>query len=369
MGIARSVPENSLRNDVIGESGLPFAQLFLECDNSGRVLWMSDKARERLGETVDLAEAFPELPALRRYLEECRASQTLAGVLHRKQKPPVRVRLSCVLRSAGRVVLSAEVRERTWDRLEAASNQLIAMQNRVLRNYFRLLRMQQALDSRLNRGRRNPGAMISAQLERERARMARELHTGAGQLLSAINVHVELIERKAPDLPAEIRRYLERIANLAREAGAEVRAVSHRHHPLDWQALGLLEALRKLWNESGIPERFQASLNLPPALIAEPSQPVRVAVYRIAQESLSNAIHHADATRLSLSLDDAEGRIRIRIEDNGRGFDANRLSNSAGIGLRTIRDQVHNLDGKLEIVSGPNGTKLEAVIPLEPGNE
>ena len=296
---------------MIGESELSFAQLFLECDKNGRVLWMSDKARERLGEGVNLTEAFPELPALRRYLEECRTSQSLAGVLHRQQKPPLRVRLSCVLRSAGRVVLSAEVRERAWDRLEAASAQLIAMQNRVLQNYFRLLRIQQALDSRLNRGRRNAGCDISAQLERERARMARELHTGAGQLLSAINLHVELIERKAPDLPSEIRGYLERIAGLAREAGAEVRAVSHKHHPLDWQALGLLEALRKLWNESGIPERFQASLNLPAALTAEPSQPVRVAVYRIAQESISNAIHHSGATRLSFSLEGAEGRIGL----------------------------------------------------------
>jgi signal transduction histidine kinase len=369
MGIARTVPENSPRNDVIGESGLPFAQLFLECDKNGRVLWMSDKARERLGEGMNLAEAFPELPVLRRYLEECRTSQTLAGVLHRKQKPPVPVRLSCVLRAAGRVVLSAEVRERAWDRLEATSAQLIAMQNRVLRNYFRLLRIQQALDSRLNRGRRIPGAIISAQLERERARMARELHTGAGQLLSAINVHVDLIERKAPDLPTEIRGYLARIAGLAREAGAEIRAVSHKHHPLDWQALGLLEALRKLWNESGIPERFQASLNLPATLTAEPSQAVRVAVYRIAQEGISNAIHHAGATRLSLSLEAAGGHIRLSIEDNGKGFDANSLSNSTGIGLRTIRDQVHNLDGKLKIVSGPNGTKLEIVIPLESGNE
>src|ERR1051325_11549239 len=102
MGIARSVPENLLRNDGKDEAGAPFGQLFLECDKSGRVLWMSDKARERLGEAVDLVDAFPELPALRRYLEECRTSQTVAGVLHRERRPPVRVTLSCVLSSAGR---------------------------------------------------------------------------------------------------------------------------------------------------------------------------------------------------------------------------------------------------------------------------
>jgi signal transduction histidine kinase len=327
---------------------------------------MSDNARDRLGAAADLAQAFPELPALRRYLMECRTSETLAGIFHRAQKPPVPVQLSCVIRSAGRVMLSAEVRERTSDRLEAVSDQLAALQNRVLQNYFRLLRIQQALDSRVNKGRRNPTAMISAQVERERARMARELHTGAGQLLSAINVHVELIERKAPDLPAEIRGYLERIADLARAAGAEVRAVSHKHHPLDWQALGLLEALRKLWNESGIPDRFQGSLILPPTLHSEPSLAARVALYRIAQESLSNIIHHAGATGVSLALVETGGWISLCIEDNGKGFDAGQRSSTDGIGLRTIRDQVENLAGEFQISSGPVGTKLEVKIPLEP---
>jgi signal transduction histidine kinase len=330
---------------------------------------MSSQAHERLGEAANLMEVFPELPALRHYLEECQTSETLAGVFRRRRKSAVPVRLSCVIRSAGRVVLSAEVRERSVDYLETASHQLLVLQNRALQSYFRLLRMQQALDSRLDRGRRNPGPIISAQVERERARMARELHSGAGQLLSAINVHVELIERRASELPAEVRGYLERIARLVREASMEVRAVSHKHHPLDWQALGLLDALQKLWNESGISERFQGSLNLPPALSSEPSQAVRVALYRIAQESLSNAIRHAGATRLSLSLEESAGRIRMCIEDDGTGFDANRRDLSNGIGLRTIRDQVSNLNGELQITSGQNGTKLEVTIPLEPGNE
>src|SRR5207302_6800220 len=135
--------------------------------------------------------------------------------------------------------------------------------------YFRLLRAHQDLDSRLGRGRRNPAAIISEQLERERARLARELHTGVGQALSAIKVHVELIEGKAPDLPTPVREFLDRIGQLAREAAAEVSAVSRRLHPLEWQGLSLVEAVRNLWQKSGIPERFQGSLDLPD-LTAEP---------------------------------------------------------------------------------------------------
>jgi signal transduction histidine kinase len=188
------------------------------------------------------------------------------------------------------------------------------------------------------------------------------LHTGAGQSLSAIKVHIELIEGKAPKLPAEVRGLLDRIAQLTRDAAAEVSAVSRRLHPLDWQAMGLVEALRKLWDKSGIAERFQSSLNLA-ELRNEPSHPVRVALYRIAQESISNTIRHSGATRLSLSLEEKAARITLRIEDNGSGFDPTQPQ--AGLGLRAIRDQVRNLEGDMHVDSGAHGTKMEVTIPLE----
>jgi two-component system NarL family sensor kinase len=131
--------------------------------------------------------------------------------------------------------------------------------------------------------------------------------------------------------------------------------------------MGLVEALRKLWDKSGIPERFQASLNLA-ELSAEPPHHARVALYRIAQEGLSNIIRHADATRVSLSLEEIAGRIVLRIEDNGKGFATGRPE-AGGIGLRAIRDQVRNLDGDLRIRSGEDGTKLEITIPLESCDE
>jgi signal transduction histidine kinase len=156
--------------------------------------------------------------------------------------------------------------------------------------------------------------------------------------------------------------------SLARDAGSEVRAVSHRLHPPDWQAFGLTDALRNLWHNSGIPETFQGSLTVGP-LDAEPSHPVRVAVYRIAQEGLSNAIRHAGATELALTLEQSPGWLLLRLQDNGHGFDVHARADAQGIGLRSIRDQVRLLGGKMHIQSDSEGTKLEVRIPLEPGND
>ena len=343
-------------------------QLFLECDREGSVHWMSEAARARLSGWNRLAPGVPQEQdaPLRAYLERCGPGDTIEVTCHTRGNRDVPVRLSCLIAAQHRIILAIEVRERAADRIGRSGGDLSSLEGRMLQHYFRLLRIQQSLDSRLERGRRSAGKALVEQLERERARLGRELHTGAGQAYSAIRYQLEWIEKKAPELPPEIRECLNRIGKAARDADAEVRAVSNWLHPPDWQALGLVEALRALWNNAGIAETLGGSLSLA-ALSAEPPHPVRVAVYRIAQEGLSNAIRHAGATRLALALREEDGRLHLRLEDNGRGFDPRQ--SAAGIGLRSMQEQTRALGGEIEIQSGPGGTTLEVRIPLEPGND
>ena len=252
------MPEDVLGNNRDVGQLPPFGPLFLECDSHGRVLWMSRHARERLGDAANLLDVFTATLQLSHFLEGSEI-QTISGIFDRGARSPVPVELSCVMRAAGNLILSVQVRERASDHMQKVDGKLTALQNRTFENYFRLLRLQQALDSRPER-RRPPAAIISEQLERERARLARELHTGAGQLLAAIRVHVELIENKAPDLSPDVSRLLGQIAQLARDAAAEVSAVSRRLHSADSKAMALTEALRRLSSKSGMPERFQGSL-------------------------------------------------------------------------------------------------------------
>ncbi len=345
-------------------------QFFFECDLEGRITWMSEKARERLGPTANLLQAIPKetLEDARRFLGGRETSDTLAAVFFRERRGPVPVRLSRLLTSGTRVVVSAEVRERASDAESGNGRELVALESRVLEKHFRLLRAQQALDSQCRRSRKDLGALLMAQLERERARLGRELHAGAGQALSGIKIHLELVQRLLAEPPAAVQESLRKIDALTQQALMEIRSVSRSLHPPDWQGMKLRAALQNLWEASGIPQKFRASLRLG-ELSAEPSLAVRALIYRAAQEAISNALRHSGATAIGLSLEESAGRIVLRVEDNGKGFQNEQARVSPGIGLRAMAEQARSLEGALEITSGPDGTTLKVSAPLETTDE
>ena len=216
-----------------------------------------------------------------------------------------------------------------------------------------------------------PAAGISAvrQIEKERERLGRDLHTGVGQLLVAIRLQLEVIATQLPQPPLGVQRALDRIAGLANDAAEQVRALSRQLHPPEWQRLSLEAAIRQLWEASGVPQRFAASLTIEP-LPREPEQEAKVLVYRAAQEALANLVRHAKASRVEMKLEARDSYVVLRIVDNGVGFDVARLLSAPanvaqGIGLRSIREQAVSLGGVLEIASGSGGTKLELSVPLD----
>ena len=206
------------------------------------------------------------------------------------------------------------------------------------------------------------------QIELERQRLGRELHTGLGQMLAAIRLQLEIVATLLPGPPALVQQALNRISTLANDALEQVRSVSGRLHPPEWQRLTLEAALEQIWDISGIPQRFEASLRIQP-LPHEPDLEVKVLLYRAAQEALSNVARHARATRVDAALETRGDCAILTIRDNGVGFDvAGLLRSSAsvasGIGLRSIREQAAALGGKLEIESNPSGTTLLVSAPF-----
>lgn len=244
---------------------------------------------------------------------------------------------------------------------------LAAIHARMMRNYFRLARANEELSRRRRTARRGGGSWLSEQLEMERARLGRELHAGAGQSLAGIKIHLEIIDSLLEKPPEAVRESLHRIGLLAQEALQQLRAISQRVHPPDWQRLRLEDALRSLWDLTGIPMRFQGELAIAP-LVKEPPHAVRTTVYRTAQEALANIVRHAAASRVTLRLEAANGHLRLTVEDDGKGFDPVRLLDGpeipTGIGLRSMRDQVRQLLGDFQIDSGPGGTRLSVSLPL-----
>ena len=249
---------------------------------------------------------------------------------------------------------------------------LLDVQSRFVSHYFRLQRAERNLSSITQATR--PSAVMSAvyQVELERERLGRELHTGVGQLLVAIKLQLEVVASQLPEPPSGVKHALDRIATLAADAGQQVRSISRRLHPPEWQRLTLEAAIRQLWENSGIPERFEAELRIEP-LPREPEQEVRVLIYRAVQEAVANLARHSQATRVHADLAVRGDRLVLGIQDNGIGFDVAKLLNAPanvaqGIGLRSIREQAASLGGKLELTSGPQGTRLELTAPFEPLN-
>lgn len=244
---------------------------------------------------------------------------------------------------------------------------LAHMQLRSARNYFRLLEADRDLRARV-RGTPKPlGEILADSLEAERQRLGRELHTGVGQALAGIHVHVNLLEAALSDPPEPVRKSLNRIVALAGTALEQVRGVSRRLYVPAWQAQSLAEALRGLWEASGISEKFAGTLDLR-ELSAEPPPEVRRAIYLVAQEGISNAIQHADARRVRLSLGEQAGHIVLEVADDGPGFrapaDRDRNAASAGIGLRSMRDLARQLGGDLQVRSTPEGATLTISLPV-----
>jgi two-component system NarL family sensor kinase len=218
------------------------------------------------------------------------------------------------------------------------------------------------------RGEGTSGRSIMQELERERSRIARELHAGAGQPLAGMKLNLEMLDGFLGDLPAAGQLALGRLQVLTEQALQQVRAVSHNLHPPEWQGLKTEDALRRLVQQSGLAGRLAIDLDMQP-LPEEPAQPVKVAIYRCAQECLSNVARHSGATRLAISLRPDGRMIELRMQDNGRGFPEGQLAGT-GIGLTALREHAEALDGTCvisgaEVPGGGGGVIIVVRLPLD----
>jgi signal transduction histidine kinase len=211
------------------------------------------------------------------------------------------------------------------------------------------------------RVRRLAAQVISAQDE-ERARIARELHDSTAQMLAAIMLQLGVAAREntSPALDERIATLRDMVA----DALEEVRTISHTIHPRVLDDLGLAAALEWLARQT----REQDALDVEvfaddgPAI---PKLPASV-LYRIAQESLRNAVRHAQARRVELWLRRAPGTATLEVVDDGRGFDVRRAEERRpGMGLFSMRERVGLVNGTLALVSAPGkGTRVVATVPL-----
>ncbi len=203
-------------------------------------------------------------------------------------------------------------------------------------------------------------------MERERSRLARELHSGAGQSLAGIKLNLEMLATSQDILSAPARKFMDRLERLTEQALQQVRSVSHSLHPPDWQGLSLYTALRALVETSGLAERVAVEF-IVSEFPVEPVHDIKIAIYRCAQECIANIIKHSAATRVSFRVELEGPFIVMRIRDNGCGFEVeNPFSDklNRGIGLIALKEYAEVADGILDVKSDSAGTTVVLSVAL-----
>jgi signal transduction histidine kinase len=180
----------------------------------------------------------------------------------------------------------------------------------------------------------------------ERNRMARELHDAVTQKLFSLRLTAQAAATMLETAPAKAAVELERVQRLAGEALSELRAVIVELRPAELDRHGLAETLRK---HVRLLDRLHASEvtfecdELPPL-----DPPVEVAVLRVAQEALHNALRHSNAARVSVGLTYEDGKLTMTVRDDGDGFEQ---AESRGLGLVSMRDRAESVGGVMTVGS------------------
>jgi len=218
-------------------------------------------------------------------------------------------------------------------------------------------------DARVADGKlRNLARQVVKSQEDERAHLSRELHDSTSQTLVSIKL---LLESAASQLgrehtPAALHRAVQRLG----DALHEVRRISHRLRPAELDTLGLPAALADLAEEFDQHGRARVALLLWGEADALPDE-VNTVLFRVVQESLTNIEKHARASRVQVRLIFHAGGLRLRIVDDGIGFDvpAIRVDPRRGIGMRNMRERVESIGGAFSIDSRPGRTAVLADLP------
>jgi signal transduction histidine kinase len=199
--------------------------------------------------------------------------------------------------------------------------------------------------------------------EEQLRRVARELHEELGQSLTAVSSYLWVLQQQSPRQPVTLRAAASEARRLVARILGQLRELSQllRPHALDLYGLiPSLEAhLRTFETRHGIAAEFLVSgvrERLPPDM--------ETALYRIAQEALTNVARHAHATRVRVALTVMGGELRLKIEDDGDGLPQNGSGRRAGVGLIGIRERARALGGTMTVASS-RGVRLAVRLPLD----
>jgi signal transduction histidine kinase len=221
----------------------------------------------------------------------------------------------------------------------------------------RLRRMREEALSSVNR------ALIDTE-ERERARIARDLHDDIGQRMALLAIKFEELRTDVPNAAptADVVTIDELVKELA-ETSRDIQVLAHTMHSPKLEYLGLVKTARSFCKEFGNQHKLEIdfrSTELPNPLPIE----VSLSLFRILQEALHNSAKHSGARQVAVELFETQDTVQLIVRDSGQGFDLQTAVKNRGLGLISMQERIKLVKGELSIDSQPmRGTTICARVP------
>ena len=207
------------------------------------------------------------------------------------------------------------------------------------------------------------GQLIEAQ-ERERSRIARELHDDICQRLALLSIEIERANRTSNGQPADARKSLVEIQTHCSEIAYDVQSLSHQLHSSRLEYLGLVAAIRGFCTD--LSKQHEVDIKFSDTDVpAKLPQDVSLCLFRVAQEALYNAVKYSGVNQFVIELSGIEGSVQLVVSDAGVGFDVHEAKGNRGLGLVSMRERIHLVHGIFSVDSKPwQGTRILAAVPL-----
>lgn len=204
-------------------------------------------------------------------------------------------------------------------------------------------------------------ALVEGQ-EKERKRIAKDLHDRLGSMLSAIKLQFSALEERLDKVQVEQSERYRHVFVMLDDAVTEVRRISHDMVRTSLAQFGLAGALKDLRDAVHVPGKLEMELDLF-GLDERLEQNLEIALYRMVQEAVSNILKHAEARHVSVQVTRSGKSVNVMVEDDGRGFDPSKAAE--GMGTGNIRERAREFNGSVAIDARPGrGTIVSIDIPL-----
>ena len=205
--------------------------------------------------------------------------------------------------------------------------------------------------------------LVEAQ-EKERTRIARELHDDIGQRLALLTIQLDQLQRSTPELNDGFRNRLNELRQQALEIGADIQSLSHELHSARLEYLGIAAAVAGFCRDFAEKQDVEIDCNICD-LPNQVERTVSLCLFRVMQEALHNSLKHSGVKHFEVGLWATTGQIHMTITDSGTGFDIEVARKSRGLGLVSMEERVKLLEGEFSVISGANrGTTIHVRVPI-----